>query len=127
MTLEYDRVRDFLILHYTATERDDSPFWNHVRTMELPGSLDEKIAAFRERGLIMKYRDGLFLHPSWISVFIGQRIVPRHWDPRVDAIPLDQAAATLAQLRRHIAETVDGLEPHAAALARYCPAEAVAG
>jgi len=124
MTLEYDRVRDFLVLHYHATERSDSDFWNHVRTMEVPGSLEEKLTLFRERGLVMKYRDGLFLHPSWIAVFVGQRVVPKRWDPRVDAIPADQAAATLAKLRRLIAETVDTLEPHSAALARYCPAGA---
>ena len=126
MSLEYDRVRDFLILHYHATERTDSEFWNHVRTMEVPGSLEEKLTAFRERGLILKYRDGLFLHPSWLSVFIGQRIVPQHWDPRIGAIPEEQAAVTLARLRRHIADAIENLEPHSAALARYCPAEAAA-
>ncbi|MFN7054942.1 tryptophan halogenase family protein [Hyphomonas sp.] len=124
MSLEYDRVRDFLILHYHATERDDSEFWNHVRTMDVPGSLDEKLTLFRERGLVMKYRDGLFLNPSWISVFIGQRVIPRQWDPRAEAVPADQAAATLARLKRHIAETVERLPSHESALAAYCPAKA---
>lgn len=125
MSLEYDRVRDFLILHYHATEREDSDFWNHVRTMDVPGSLDEKVSLFRERGIVMKYRDGLFLAPSWVAVFAGQRVVPQHWDPRADAIPLDQASATLAKLKRHIAETVDTLDTHHAALMKYCPAEAM--
>ena len=126
MSLEYDRVRDFLILHYHATERDDSDFWNHVRTMDVPGSLEEKMTLFRERGIVMKYRDGLFLFPSWIAVFVGQRIVPRHWDPRAEAMPLDQAAETLMQIKRHIAEVVEMLDPHDVALSRYCPAEVAA-
>lgn len=124
MALEYDRVRDFLILHYHATERDDSDFWNYVRTMEVPASLDEKMRLFRERGIVMKYRDGLFLHPSWVAVFVGQRVVPQRWDPRVDTIPEDQAADTLAKIKRHISDTVENLDHHALALERYCPAEA---
>lgn len=126
MTLEYDRVRDFLVLHYHATERDDSDFWNYVRTMDVPGSLEEKLTLFRERGIVMKYRDGLFLHPSWIAVYVGQRVVPRRWDPRVDALAEDQAAASLARLKRHISDTVAGLQTHREALASYCPAGAEA-
>jgi len=126
MSLEYDRVRDFLVLHYHATEREDSEFWNHVRTMDVPGSLDEKITMFRERGIVMKYRDGLFLLPSWIAVFVGQRVIPRHWDPRADALPMEQTAESLARMKRHIAEVVEALDTHDAALARYCPAEVMA-
>jgi tryptophan 7-halogenase len=81
MDLEYERVRDFLILHYHATERTDTPFWNYVRTMPIPDSLAHKMATFRERGVVVNYRDGMFLDASWIAVYLGQRIVPRHPDP----------------------------------------------
>ncbi len=122
MSLEYDRVRDFLILHYHATERADSDFWNHVRTMPVPGSLDEKIELFRERGIVKTYRDGLFLLPSWIAVFVGQGIVPRGWDPRVDGWGEDEMAARLGKLKGVISEAVKGLPDHAAVLRDYCPA-----
>jgi tryptophan 7-halogenase len=122
MSLEYDRVRDFLILHYHATERTDSEFWNHVRTMPVPGSLDEKIELFRERGIIKSYRDGLFLLPSWIAVFVGQGIVPRHWDPRANALDEDEVAALLTNLRTMISDTVESLPDHASVLRDYCPA-----
>lgn len=81
MDLEYERVRDFLILHYHATERDDTPFWNYVRNMPIPASLEHKIKTFRERGVVVNYRDGMFLDASWIAVYLGQRVVPQHVDP----------------------------------------------
>src|SRR5687768_15093121 len=84
--MEYDRVRDFLILHYHATVRDDSEFWNHVRTMEVPDTLKGKIELWRETGRVERYADGLFYDASWIAVYVGQGVLPRHHDPRT-AIP----------------------------------------
>ena len=98
MGLEYDRIRDFLILHYCATERDDSDFWNYCRTMPMPDSLGEKMELFRERGIVAPYRDGMFLEPSWIAVYVGQRIVPQGHSAIADALPADE-------LQRRIAAT----------------------
>ena len=78
--LEYDRIRDFLILHYHATERSDTPFWDYVRTMDDPGHAPEKIELFRRRGRVVKYREGVFLDASWIAVYLGQRIIPEGHD-----------------------------------------------
>nr|WP_199860426.1 tryptophan halogenase family protein [Sphingomonas sp. CFBP 8760] len=114
---EYDRIRDFLILHYHATTRDDSPFWDHVRTMAIPDSLAEKMALWRRTGHVSRYAHGLFLEPSWIAVYLGQGIVPAGWDPRADlpdAAALDRA---LAALRRGIADAVGGLPDHGTYLA----------
>jgi tryptophan halogenase len=86
MDLEYERVRDFLILHYHATERTDTPFWNYVRTMPIPDSLAEKMQTFRERGVVINYRDGMFLDASWLAVYFGQRIMPRRSDPRTSLV-----------------------------------------
>ncbi len=81
MDLEYERVRDFLILHYHATERDDTPFWNYMRTMSIPDSLRYKMDSFRSRGIVVNYRDGMFLDASWIAVYLGQKVVPQSGDP----------------------------------------------
>ncbi len=86
MDLEYERVRDFLILHYHATERADTPFWNYVRTMPIPDTLAHKMETFRSRGVVVNYRDGMFLDASWIAVYLGQRIVPHTGDPRGAAL-----------------------------------------
>ncbi len=103
MILEYERVRDFLILHYHATERDDTPFWNYVRTMPVPDSLRYKMDLFRDRGHVVKYKDGMFLDRSWQAVYLGQRVVPERHDPLVDMLGADD-------LRRYVRETKDVVE-----------------
>jgi tryptophan halogenase len=115
--MEYDRIRDFLILHYHATTRDDSSFWNHVRTMEVPASLGEKMELFRRAGRISKYSDGLFFEPSWLAVYIGQGIIPNGWDQRADDFRADQLRSALDRLRGRVADAVRGAPDHAAFLA----------
>ncbi|WP_031553933.1 tryptophan halogenase family protein [Parvularcula oceani] len=124
MALEYERVRDFLVLHYFATERDDSPFWDRVRTMAIPDSLSHKMELFRRRGSVVQYKDGLFLEPSWLAVYLGQRVVPEGHDPLADRMPLDKAERYLAELRSQIRRTVDALPRHEDFLKRHCPAAA---
>jgi tryptophan halogenase len=124
MALEYERVRDFLILHYCATERTDTPFWNHVRTMDLPDSLAGKIAAFREAGTVAKYREGMFLEASWLAVYYGQRVQPDRVNPLVDAYPLDEAAARSAALADEVRHAVAAMPDHAAYLRGLCARDA---
>jgi len=116
--VEYDRIRDFLILHYHATQRDDSSFWNHVRTMDVPDSLREKMDLWRRAGRVSKYTQGLFFEPSWIAVYLGQGIVPDGWDQRAD--PLDGAglAAAMERLHGSIEEAVRGMPDHDSFLRR---------
>lgn len=119
--LEYDRIRDFLILHYHATTRDDSEFWNYVRTMSVPDSLSEKIELFRRRGRVVKYREGVFLDASWVAVYIGQGILPEGFDPRVATAPTASIAAGIDRLAQEIAASTARLPGHADQLRRYCP------
>ncbi len=98
MVNSYDPIRDFLILHYTATRRT-GPFWDHVRTMELPDTLQHKIELFRERGRVFRYNDELFDTPSWVAVMLGQGIIPDEHDPLVDGMPDAQVLRALAELR----------------------------
>jgi tryptophan halogenase len=120
--MEYDRVRDFLILHYHATERDDTPFWNYTRTMRIPDSLAHKMELFRTRGSVITYKDGLFLEPSWLAVYLGQRVMPRGYDSRVDALDAAETAAQLARVRDNIQTALPRMSPHDDFLRVYCPA-----
>jgi len=122
MDLEYERVRDFLILHYNATQRTDTAFWDYCRTMQLPGSLAHRVALFRERGALVTHREGCFLDPSWIAVFVGQHVVPRRYDPLADAVPNDRLAAHMRALRRAVLDTALSMPDHQRFIGRYCSA-----
>lgn len=100
--MEYDRIRDFLILHYHATRRDDSEFWNHVRTMEIPESLAEKMRFWRKTARVERYSEGLFLEPSWVAVYLGQGIFPSSYDQRADIPDKNRLAAAMAELRAEV-------------------------
>ncbi len=119
--LEYDRIRDFLILHYHATERSDSPFWDYVRTMDIPDTLAEKLELFRRRGRVVKYREGVFLEASWIAVYLGQRVTPVGHDLRADMPAPDALARGMETLHGQIQAVADRMPDHAAMLSRYCP------
>ena len=124
MDLEYERIRDFIILHYCATERNDTPFWDYVRTMPLPPSLAEKIELFRARGVVQEYREGLFLHPSWVAVYLGQGVLPRAHHPLADAPSDEQLLASLARLRTVVQQSASRLPSQDAFIARMAAASA---
>jgi tryptophan 7-halogenase len=114
--MEYDRVRDFLILHYHATTRDDSPFWDHVRTMKVPDSLEGKMELWRRAGRITKYSEGLFYDASWIAVYLGQNILPEALDPRMSLPDPAGIARAMANLKRAIDAEVAAMPDHRAYL-----------
>lgn len=118
IALEFERIRDFLILHYHATERDDSGFWNYCRTMAIPESLAEKMKLFRQCGYVVPYEKGLFLEPSWVAVYIGQRIIPADYDIRADNYSHDELTAYFADMRRQMNFAAQAMTPHAVCLAK---------
>jgi len=125
MDLEFDRIRDFLVLHYVATERDDSEMWRYFQNLELPDSLQYKIDLFRERGVVVKYGQGLFLEPSWLAVYLGQRIIPKGYDPLADAIPTEGLNRHMSGLRDVIEHAAKATPTHRAFLDNYCPSTAL--
>lgn len=116
--MEYDRIRDFLVLHYHATRRSDSAFWDHVRTMALPDSLRGKLALWDEAARIETYAEGLFLEASWIAVCVGQGLIPQGWDPRAARIISPRGLEQLTGLRGEIAARASAMPTHGEALMR---------
>jgi tryptophan halogenase len=118
---EYERIRDFLILHYKATARDDAELWRYCSAMEIPESLQYKIDHFRNYGLLVSDERELFANPSWIAVYLGQDIVPRR-APAItqlrDGVPV---AERMQMVARAIKEAVAQMPTHADFLARHCP------
>ena len=113
----YEGVRDFIILHYQATRRTD-PFWREVRSVEMPDSLQRKIALFADKGRVFRYKDELFELPSWVAVMLGQGIVPEGYDPLVDSLPDQQVLAAMSELRGVYRTTALSLPQHSDYVAR---------
>ena len=98
MVASYEPVRDFIILHYNATRRT-GPFWDHVRTMDVPDTLKHKMGLFREHVRVFRYNDELFDIPSWIAVMLGQGVMPASNDPLADAMPEAEVLRAMQELR----------------------------
>jgi tryptophan halogenase len=116
------QIRDFLILHYKATERRDSPFWRQCATMAIPESLAQKIELFRETGRVFRRNEELFAENSWVQVMMGQGIMPRTYHPIAEKLRDEELQRLLATLRDKVANTTASLPPHAAYVAQYCGA-----
>ena len=123
---EYTRIRDFLILHYNATSRDDSEFWNYCRTMSVPDTLTEKIELFKLNGRIFREEDELFTETSWAAVMMGQGISMRGHNAMADTLDLARARQELDEMEKSIRFAVQHMPAHIDYLKRYCPAPASA-
>ncbi len=115
---EYEHVRDFLILHYKATERTDTPFWRQCGAMQVPESLARRIDLFRRTGLIFREADELFTEPGWLQVLIGQHILPTRHHPLADALEAPKLEGFLADIRTLVERAAAGLPAHDAYIAR---------
>ena len=120
---EFDHVRDFLVLHYQATEREGA-FWRACRDAPPPEGLAEKLRQFRAGGRILAENDGLFTEPGWLQVMVGQGIRPDAWSPLAEAGSSAELAAFLGAIRDAIADQVRPLPSHADFIARHCRATA---
>jgi tryptophan halogenase len=122
MGMEFERIRDFLILHYNATERDDTPFWSYCRQMEIPDGLAHKTALFRANGRIHREAEDLFAEASWLQVMLGQRIEPSGHHRMADIISDAQLDEFLANIRQIIGVWVERMPTHEDFIARHCAA-----
>jgi tryptophan halogenase len=116
------QIRDFIILHYKATERRDSDFWRHVSEMAIPDELAQKIELFRETGRVFRKNEELFQENSWIQVMLGQGIMPRAHHPIANKLSDAELSALLSGIRDNVARTVRTLPAHQDYIGRYCDA-----
>jgi hypothetical protein len=112
MGKRYESVRDFIILHYKVTERDDSQFWRYCANMPIPDTLRQQIETFRESGQVhIVDRDG-FLEPSFVAMLMGLGITPKSFDPAAAKLDLRVVHGHFAELRDQIAATVKAMPSH---------------
>ena len=120
---EYERIRDFLILHYHATERSDTPFWNYCRTMSIPTALENVIGLFRDSGRFYRDAEEMFAVTSWVQVMLGQHVQPRRYHPLADQFSAAQLDELVGGVKKVIANCVEAMPTHAQFIARYCAAD----
>jgi len=119
---EYERIRDFIILHYHLNQRTDSAFWKECAAMSIPDTLKHKIELFRSRGRLLRIDNELFSEEAWLQVMQGQNLVPESYHPLVDAQDEKDIADYLEGVRSVIAKCVAVMPDHAEYVAKHCAA-----
>lgn len=112
MTAEYEYVRDFVILHYKQTRRDDTPFWRQVRDMSVPDTLAARMEVFANLGRLLLDAGELFTVESWSAVLLGQGLIPQGYDPQADKIPENEARDAMRTMKGLIRNGVNTLVSH---------------
>jgi tryptophan halogenase len=120
---EMERIRDFLILHYKATQRDDSEFWNYCRNMSIPDTLQAKLDLFAHNGRVFRESNEMFSEVSWVEVMLGQHIQPRSYHPLVDAVDSSKIIEFMANVERTMKRCVQAMPTHAEFVAQHCAME----
>jgi tryptophan halogenase len=120
--VEWEQIRDFIVLHYNATERSDTPFWDYCRTMEIPETLKEKYRVFESYGRVFRENEELFNDTSWFAVMVGQGMRWRTYDPVAEVLDLPTTRSRLAEIRQAIANSVDYMPCHEVFIRDNCSA-----
>jgi tryptophan halogenase len=117
---EMESIRDFIVLHYNATERDDTPFWRYCRDIEIPESLARRIAMFRENAHAWQADGELFRVDSWTQVMLGQGIVPRHYHHFARVMSDKDLRQFLTGMKGSIQQAVAKMPMHQEFVDSYC-------
>ena len=121
--IEWEAVRDFIILHYKQTQRDDSEFWNFYRTMDIPDSLGHRIEMFKENGYVWSDLANLFRPHSWIQVMFGQGLFPKHCHGATRILPAELLKAEMEKVSTTVNQNLAKLPDHNDFIKQYCPAQ----
>ena len=122
MDLEYENIRDFIVLHYCTSRRDDSDFWRSWRNREIPSSLREKLSLYQREGRLIRNDLDLFGSDSWHAVLTGMGVFPESYCPLVDASDSRKVEQLLNNVRGSLQHSVNQLLPHREYLNRFCSA-----
>ena len=122
MKEEFLFVRDFIVLHYHVTEREDTPFWRHCKTMEIPETLKHRIELFKKSGRIFQKNNDIFAENSWSQVMLGQGLLPENYHPIVNMMTDEELMSFLSIIRNSVNNLVDQLPSHQQFIDSYCKA-----
>lgn len=122
---EMDRVRNFVILHYHATQRDDSEFWRYCKNMDIPDELRHRVQLFKDTATLALEEKELFLNDSWVQVMMGQGIMPSAYHPIADTMSEVELKNLLSSLQARVDDKVATMRTHQEFINEYCKAEPV--
>ncbi len=122
MKVEVNNIRDFIILHYYLTEREDSRFWRYCKNMPIPESLKHKLTLFKETGNVYVKTEELFREPSWLQVMMGQGLMPDTHHAIVNQLTDADLISFLQSIRGPIQKTIEQMPSHQEYLEYYCKA-----
>ena len=117
---EFEYIRDFIILHYHLTERDDSEFWRGVRDMDVPERITEKMNLFRATGTLTKDNMDIFLESSWLQVMLGQGIMPEDYHPLADTLTEEKLKEKLENTKKTKLQPMPKIPSHDDFLEMFC-------
>ena len=120
---ELENIRDFIILHYHATSREDSEFWRYCKNMSVPDSLTHRLELFRENALSYQGERELFRRDSWLHVMLGQGIMPKNYHSIFKTMSDEELVSNLTNTRNTIADAVSKLPTHQEFVNQYCKSE----
>ncbi|XQW86770.1 tryptophan halogenase family protein [Thalassotalea piscium] len=118
--MEYERVRDFIILHYKANQREDSAFWQRCRAMSLPDTLSTKLEHYQKTGDIKHYPFELFGKDSWLAILDGFAMYPDKYNKKADNMPLEYLNKNLLFMRERVKQSVDKAPKHYDFIKQHC-------
>ena len=125
MREEFLFIRDFIVLHYHVTEREDTKFWRHCKTMPIPESLQHRIDLFKQTGKVFQKTGDVFAENSWTQVMLGQGLMPEQYHSIVNMMSDDELRSFLENIKHNVDRLVEQLPSHQQFISNYCQAEAM--
>jgi tryptophan halogenase len=125
MREEFLFIRDFIVLHYHVTEREDTRFWRHCKTMPIPESLQHRIDLFKQTGKVFQKAGDVFAENSWTQVMLGQGLMPEQYHSIVNMMSDDELRSFLENIKHNVDRLVEQLPSHQQFISNYCQAEAM--
>jgi tryptophan halogenase len=122
MTDEYVFIRDFVIMHYHITEREDTAFWRHCKSMAIPDTLQHRLNLFKQTGRVFQKAGDVFAENNWTQVMLGQGLIPDQYHPIVDIMSDQELENFLSGLKVRTDNIVSQLPSHEQFIASYCKA-----
>ena len=117
---EWERIRDFIVLHYHVNQRSDSPFWQHCQALDVPATLKARMALYEAHGRIVREGNELFAEVGWLQVMHGQNLRARGYQPLVDVVPEPDIQAYLDNVAQVMRKCADFMPTHEAFIAEHC-------